>query len=363
MREDEPSISWFYSRDGRQKGPFDAFEFMDLVSSGAVQGGDRVWRTGWPAWRTARDVPDIHVLDVAPGRQAPDESTPPRSAIVTVPDGNLEFNDQGEREQPSESQPRPGFEVPAAGLSPTEADLEGSPSWAQGSRAAPQRAPARSVETNAAHRLERHSAWLTALLLLSIVVDIAGLISGAMQYRLLTDFEAGVFPTQEATQAAANANDLRERVIGFTQFALVLVTIAVFAAWIYRANDTARRLGAQGMRFTPGWAVGWHFIPIASFWKPYQAMREIWSASQSPDYWQEKATPAILPWWWVLFLTNGVIGNVSARLAFSAATVPEIKTSTIVSIIAELVAIPAALVAMLVVRRIQGFQSSHAADR
>ena len=47
----------------------------------------------------------------------------------------------------------------------------------------------------------------------------------------------------------------------------------------HRANYNARQLGAADMRFTPGWAVGWHFIPIAWFWKPYQAMTEIWRAS------------------------------------------------------------------------------------
>lgn len=30
---------------------------------------------------------------------------------------------------------------------------------------------------------------------------------------------------------------------------------------------------------TPGWAVGFYFIPIALIWKPFQGMSQIWSAT------------------------------------------------------------------------------------
>ena len=69
------------------------------------------------------------------------------------------------------------------------------------------------------------------------------------------------------------------------RIALALGTPILVLMWIYRANYNARQLGAADMRFTPGWAVGWYFVPIGWFWMPYLAMREIWRASVNPSDW------------------------------------------------------------------------------
>ena len=74
-------------------------------------------------------------------------------------------------------------------------------------------------------------------------------------------------------------------------------TLVLVLMWIHRANYNAHQLGAAEMKFTPGWAIGWYFIPIAMLWKPYQAMKEIWQASFNPSRWWEEDTPPLLPLW------------------------------------------------------------------
>ncbi len=64
------------------------------------------------------------------------------------------------------------------------------------------------------------------------------------------------------------------------------------------------------MKTTPGWAVGYYFIPILVLWKPFTAMKEIRSASYGSD----TALRSILPLWWTfwlisLFLNNIILGN------------------------------------------------------
>ena len=83
-----------------------------------------------------------------------------------------------------------------------------------------------------------------------------------------------------------------------------LGTPILVLSWVYRANYNARQLGAADMRFTPGWAVGWHFVPIAWFWMPYLAMREIWRASVSPSDWATVPVWPLLRWWWGLWLVG-----------------------------------------------------------
>ncbi|MDE2927401.1 MAG: DUF4328 domain-containing protein [Acidobacteriota bacterium] len=88
----------------------------------------------------------------------------------------------------------------------------------------------------------------------------------------------------------------------FKEFPIPLITSILVLIWIHRANHNARQLGAADMHFTPGWAVGWYFVPIAWFWKPYQAMTEIWRASRNPADWRGRPVSALLQWWWVLWI-------------------------------------------------------------
>lgn len=92
-------------------------------------------------------------------------------------------------------------------------------------------------------------------------------------------------------------------------FAVTFLTGLILALrWIYLANANAHALGAEGMRFTPGWTVGWYFVPIASLWKPYQAMKETWQASAAKTDWRAVRVPRLLPWWWACWLLSTSIG-------------------------------------------------------
>ncbi len=88
----------------------------------------------------------------------------------------------------------------------------------------------------------------------------------------------------------------------FAMMAVLLANAIFVLTWIHRANHNARHLGADGMRYTPGWAVGWYFVPIAWFWKPYQAMKEIWKASADPADWGRQTVSPLLHWWWILWI-------------------------------------------------------------
>lgn len=98
------------------------------------------------------------------------------------------------------------------------------------------------------------------------------------------------------------ASDSRQALLGVLYVVIFLVTGILFLLWTYLANRNARSLGATGMKFTPGWAIGWYFIPILNLWKPYQALRETFKASHPDcsDDWQQAPHPDILRLWWTL---------------------------------------------------------------
>ncbi|MGB0798912.1 MAG: DUF4328 domain-containing protein, partial [Planktomarina sp.] len=65
-------------------------------------------------------------------------------------------------------------------------------------------------------------------------------------------------------------------------FPFIGILISAYVAsgmWIYRAAHNANQISPSETRITPGWSVGWFFIPVASLWKPYQAMRHTWNTA------------------------------------------------------------------------------------
>lgn len=138
------------------------------------------------------------------------------------------------------------------------------------------------------------------------------------------------------------------------QFILFLVGAVVTLRWIYLAHVNARALGASDMMVSPGWAVGWFFVPLMNLFMPFVAMRELWKASARPADWQLEPVPAGLVLWWVLWIAAGVSGVVSFSLAMDAETMAGVD---IFNFISDLAYIGAALLLAWIVGGIQAMQS------
>lgn len=91
------------------------------------------------------------------------------------------------------------------------------------------------------------------------------------------------------------------------QITSLLAYGVLFLMWIHRTNRNAHSLSG-GMDVTPGWAVGWFFVPLVSLWKPFQALDQTWRVSTDPTRWKALDTPFLLRLWWGLYLSSNVIG-------------------------------------------------------
>ncbi|MDA7882411.1 DUF4328 domain-containing protein [Akkermansiaceae bacterium] len=52
-------------------------------------------------------------------------------------------------------------------------------------------------------------------------------------------------------------------------------------AWLFRVLTGRYLRPGSGESYTPGWAVGWYFVPFAMLWKPFQAIAFIRDSIQS----------------------------------------------------------------------------------
>jgi len=205
----------------------------------------------------------------------------------------------------------------------------------------------------------RLTRWLEGLLILSLAVHVVSILSSFAQYSLLG--LAGQTPVSQF-QDLATSNDRRQQLIAVVYLVVALAVIVLFCCWIYRANCNARALGAVGMSFTPGWSVGWFFIPIASLWKPFQAMREIWKASIDPIRWQSLPTDPLLGWWWAGFIVSNALGQIAFRMSEGAKSAESLKSATTADIVSDAADMVATVLALMLVERLYRIQRARAAN-
>lgn len=85
----------------------------------------------------------------------------------------------------------------------------------------------------------------------------------------------------------------------------IIVLMTLFCVWVNRSCKNGWLLDGPRMKTTPGWAVGYFFIPILMLWKPFTAMKEIRSASSGND----TALRSVLPLWWTFWILSSLLNN------------------------------------------------------
>jgi len=158
------------------------------------------------------------------------------------------------------------------------------------------------------------------------------------------------------TEAEAEANDLRVGVIAFLDGLVMVAGMIAFLVWIHRARSNLPTLGIEDARWSPGWAVGWWFVPIMNMFRPFQVVKEIWKASgveARPDSWRDVSTPALLGWWWALFLLGWITGNIAFRMTMRGPeTIDGLLASSVAYIVSEVVWVIGTIPAIMVVKGI-----------
>lgn len=110
-----------------------------------------------------------------------------------------------------------------------------------------------------------------ALILVVMITKIVLIISGYMQYNLITRAANGVVVSLQE----ANANDQRHILLAAISVLMLIVSSVTFIMWFRRAYYN---LGTKSkyLEHSDGWAAGAWFVPIISWFRPYQIMHELY---------------------------------------------------------------------------------------
>ena len=205
----------------------------------------------------------------------------------------------------------------------------------------------------------RLASWTQLLLLVFILVTAWAVVADLLQLRFLYAFDDGAYTTIAALNQAVDANDARQHVTRPLRLAAYAVPGILILAWTWRANANARGLGAAGLRFTPGWAVGWYFVPVANLVKPYDAMREIWRASAHPRGWSQLAEPLSLRWWWIFLLLAIGLGIIARLLTMRARGLETVIDATWLMVLSDFAGLLSAGVLVWIIAQVQRMQAAH----
>ena len=128
-------------------------------------------------------------------------------------------------------------------------------------------------------------------------------------------------------------------IVGMADGVLTLVTTVFFAMWIYRAAANVVAANVAGFAYTPGWAVGWYFIPFANLFKPFSAMRQIWNASHGEQGERLDYAEGLLALWWGCWIVSNIASNISFRMTFNPSSAESLLMGQQVGLVASAVSL------------------------
>lgn len=180
-----------------------------------------------------------------------------------------------------------------------------------------------------------------AILLLGVVLSVR-LVAAAAAYAHIRALAVGA----ERVELLA--------VLATLENLLFLASGVTFVVWMYRANQNLRALGNRRIEYTPGWTVGGWMIPIGNWFYPYQIMSEIWTGSHPETlHWTHgKRVPglSLVRWWWAFWLLMTVVVPMVGLIVVLSIDVPRNVGQAWLKVLTDLVAVPAAVLAIAVVR-------------
>jgi len=210
-------------------------------------------------------------------------------------------------------------------------------------------------------RSEHTRARVTLYLLAGgLLLSLIAIGSGIAQNAMLHEIGSGV----EVTAERATANDARQRLIGLVEIVVFLATVVAWLMWQHRAYANLRLVGSRETEYTPGWSVGYWFIPILNLFRPYQITAELWRRSElrnGRDPIGSLSRPPLILAWWVIYLALGFLGRAYFSTTMKATTVTDFIAATELGLVNDALGVVAAIFAFVVVRGIDRFQQEFSA--
>ncbi len=202
---------------------------------------------------------------------------------------------------------------------------------------------------------EQRSNRLALFVKINLIFMVLFLIAGVYRYNLYAQLSSGIAITQEAIEQVDAVNGI----LGLVYLIILIVTIVLYCKWVYRIANNALSFKPTEFTETPGWVVGWYFIPFANIFVPYIQIKKIYKISKNPTNWQNEKSSSKMLWWWLSWIISGSLSNGAARLEFKYPdNIEMIKLASAIDIASSIISIISCYLLILVINEILIAQKS-----
>jgi heme/copper-type cytochrome/quinol oxidase subunit 2 len=141
---------------------------------------------------------------------------------------------------------------------------------------------------------------------------------------------------------------------GYAQLAVFVVVAILFLRLLYKAAQRAKGFAVPFSHVSPGWAVGYWFIPIMNLYRPFQVVKALFAscAQEAGPTAKPAAGEQLLSAWWAMFLLSGIVERMLASSNTDFDTRPGITSYAEYSIGCNLLLIVATLLFAMVIKRL-----------
>ena len=147
-----------------------------------------------------------------------------------------------------------------------------------------------------------------------MTVCVINIISNFMQINLMNDYFVKYLYSEDVYDVLAEKNDSRVAIVGGLYTIFIFSSFFLIGRWFFVSTKINHLLGIKELNISPGWSVGWYFIPFANLVMPYRSLKETFKASFNSEEWQNNRVPYDFPIWWATYLIGNVISYFSIRM-------------------------------------------------
>lgn len=147
----------------------------------------------------------------------------------------------------------------------------------------------------------------------------------------------------------------------FAYYAAFLPAVVFYCMWLHRVIRNMPSLGSIDPRWTPGGAVGRCFIPFLNLLHPVFSVLDAWRGSLPDRRWMDLGTrrslraPVLIVAWWTAWL----VARFVSWFGFVFQQAEDVNSKLVgiaIDLVSQLILVTAALLAILVVRRLTARQ-------
>ena len=202
----------------------------------------------------------------------------------------------------------------------------------------------------------RRAGEIITIFIVVLAVGVINMLSLGWQYLLLVEIENH---PENIDMEKLNTSDIIQSVLAVSTFILSVLTIVYFIRWFRRAYFNVHAIPGAQVSFSEGWAAGCWFIPILNLFRPFQIMKETWYETQRaiPHRIDSIQSTGFVGIWWAAYLVMSIYNNFTARFSWRANELGELITSRQLEIIGEIISIPAAVLSIMLIKKMQVFEN------